>query len=124
MKYYYAAAALLITGAALLAFPQTTEELDSIKVCAATQKLIFENAFVRIIDDRIPPGVTEPKHQHKHGVTISISAYDLEQVIYPEGRVVKGRREGGGAANWSEAIIHTVKNTGTTESHTVRIELK
>ena len=29
-----------------------------------------------------------------------------------------------GTAGWSEAAIHQVKNTGTTSSHAVRIELK
>ena len=112
-----------VLTAAVLAYPQSDDNLDSLKVCAATQKLIFENTFVRVIDDRIPPGVQEPKHQHRHGVTVWLNSYDLEQTIFPEGKTTRAKREGG-SAGWSEAIIHTVKNTGTTESHTIRIELK
>jgi hypothetical protein len=53
---------------ALLALPKSSDDsLDSLKVCAATQKLIFENEFVRVIDDHIPVGVTEPLHRHRHG---------------------------------------------------------
>lgn len=113
----------MVLAVAVLALPQNDEELDSLKVCSATQKLIFENTFVRVIDDRIPPGVLEPKHKHRHGVTVWLNGYDIEQTIYPEGKVVRGKREGG-SAGWSEAIVHTVRNTGTTESHTIRIELK
>jgi hypothetical protein len=65
----------ILTGicltAAFLAFPRSNEEsLDSLKVCAATQKLILENRFVRVIDDQIPVGVMEPMHSHRHGVVI------------------------------------------------------
>ena len=49
-------------AAAFFAMPQSTNDsLDSLKACAATQKLIFENQFVRVIDDRIPVGVAEPQ---------------------------------------------------------------
>ena len=123
MRKIFAAGFLIGIAAAVFAWPQSGDELDSLRVCAATQKLIFENTFVRVIDDRIPPGVTEPKHKHRHGVTVWLNGYDLEQVIFPQGNVVHAKRDGG-SAGWSEAIIHTVKNTGTTESHTIRIELK
>jgi len=113
-------AVVLLAGGGLL---QADEDLDSLKVCKDTQKLIFENAFVRIIDDRIPPGVAEPKHQHRHGVTVWINDYDAEQVVYPEGKKSTSHRVGGTAA-WSEAVAHTVRNAGKTESHTIRIELK
>ena len=42
----------------LLAFPHSNQDsLDSLKVCSATQKLMLENEFVRVIDDQIPVGV-------------------------------------------------------------------
>ena len=99
------------------------EELDSLKVCAATQKLIFENAFVRVIDDRIPVGVAEPKHKHLHGLTVVLTDYEVEQKNYPDGKITRPRRKFGDAT-WSEAVVHEVKNVGTTPSHAIRIELK
>ena len=67
-------------GAAFLAFPQVADDpLDSLKVCAATQHLILENQFVRVIDDQIPVGVTEPMHRHPHGVVVYLNTYTNEQ---------------------------------------------
>ena len=44
---------------AFLAWPQAADDpLDSLKVCADTQRLMLENQFVRVIDDQIPVGVT------------------------------------------------------------------
>ena len=110
-------------GAAFLAFPQGKDDpLDSLKVCAATQKLILENRFVRVIDDRIPVGVTEPMHRHPHGVVVYLSNYTNEQTTQEGKKSVQDRKEG--TASWSEATVHTVTTIGTTPSHAIRIELK
>ncbi len=99
------------------------EELDSVKVSPQTQKVILENAFVRVIDDRIPPGVYEPKHRHAHGVTIALTDYEIEQKNYATGKVTRSHRRDG-EVNWSEAVVHDVRNVGATPSHAIRIELK
>ena len=114
------AAAALVLGVRLA---PAQEELDSLKVCADTQKLLIENAFVRVIDDRIPAGIAEKKHQHKHGLTIVLGDYISEQTIYPERRVVRTPRKFGDVT-WAEPVVHEVKNVGTTESRVIRIELK
>jgi hypothetical protein len=111
------AASLLFTTSA------AEEELDSLKVCADTQKLILENPFVRVIDDRIPVGVTEPKHRHAHGITIALTDYDIEQKTYPQGKVTRSHRSFG-EVNWGEPVVHDVHNVGKTPSHAIRIELK
>ena len=108
---------------ALVLRPQAGEDpLDSLKICKDTQHLIFENQFVRVIDDQIPVGVTEPLHSHRHGVAVYMSDYTNEQVTR-EGKKNVGERKAG-TASWVEATVHTVKNTGTTPSHSIRIELK
>ena len=99
------------------------EELDSVKVSPQTQKVIFENEFVRVIDDRIPVGVAEPKHRHPHGVTVALTDYDIEQKNYTTGKVTRSHRREG-EVNWTEATIHDVRNVGSTPSHAIRIELK
>jgi hypothetical protein len=114
---------LVLFVMALVAWPQATDDpLDSLKVCAATQKLIFENQFVRVIDDSIPPGVTEARHRHRHGVSIYLSDYTTESIA-DDGKVSVQPRKSG-VAQWNEATIHQVRNTGTTLSHAIRIELK
>jgi hypothetical protein len=110
-------------AAAFLAFPQTTDDpLDSLKVCAATQRLILENQFVRIIDDEIPAGETEPLHRHRHGVVVSLNNNTYEQTAQ-DGTKTRLERKAG-TAGWSEAVVHTVKNVGSGPSHAIRIELK
>ena len=63
----WCAALALVAGLGLwfTAKSQEDDPLDSLKVCKDTQKLVFENQFVRVIDDTIPPGVTEPRHRHR-----------------------------------------------------------
>jgi len=99
------------------------EDLDSLKVCRETQKLIFENDFVRVIDDVIPPGVTEPKHRHPHGVVVTLADADVESKTYPEGRVARGHSKSGNV-NWSEPTVHEVHNVGTEPTHYIRIDVK
>jgi len=50
--------AVMVMVLALARLRAQEEDLDSLKVCRDTQKLIFENALVRVIDDVIPPGVS------------------------------------------------------------------
>src|SRR5579862_3152649 len=110
-------------GAAVVAWPQAADDpLDSLKVCTETQKLIFENKFVRVIDDQIPPGVTEPMHRHPHGVVVYLNTYTNEQTT-AEGKKSLQERVAGTAA-WAEATVHTVKNVDKNSSHAIRIELK
>jgi len=100
-----------------------SDELDSLIACKETQKLTFENQFVRAINDRIPAGVAEPKHRHAHGLTITLADWDSETVTYP-GSQTSRRHATLGDVRWTEPLVHQVHNVGKTESHTVRIELK
>jgi hypothetical protein len=99
------------------------EELDSLKVCTETQKLLFENSFVRVIDDAIPPGVREPKHRHPRGLVIALVDADTETTAFPGGNVVRGHSKAGSVA-WSDVTVHETRNPGLTPSHFIRIDLK
>ena len=82
-------------AAAWVALPQAADDpLDSLKVCKDTQHLILENQFVRVIDDQIPVGVTEPLHRHRHGVVVYVNTYTNEQ-ISQDGKRTIGERKGG-----------------------------
>jgi hypothetical protein len=117
--------ALLFTAAGILVVrgSRAQDALDSLIACRETQKLIFENAFVRVIDDVIPPGVSEPKHRHPHGVVIALEDADTETRSYPDGRTTR-RHTTEGTASWNEAIVHDVKNVGSKPTHFIRIDLK
>ena len=118
-----AGVAVCLGAAAFVARPQDADDpLDSLKVCAATQKLIFENQFVRVIDDQIPPGVTEPMHRHRHGVAVYLNTYVNEQITQ-DGKKSRQERKAG-TANWAEPTVHSVTNIDSVPSHAIRIELK
>ena len=99
------------------------DPLDSLVVCKDTQKLIFENQFARVIEERVPPGVAQPKHRHAHGVLIPLADSDIESVDDPGGQPAR-RHLQFGDAGWREPVVHAVRNVGTTELLNIRIELK
>jgi len=123
MKSRIAVVLVVCLAGAWIALPQAADDpLDSLKVCKDTQHLILENQFVRVIDDQIPVGVTEPLHRHRHGVAVYVNNYTNEQVSQDGKRTVSERKAG--TASWADETVHTVKNIGTTPSHAIRIELK
>ena len=99
------------------------DNLDSLAVCRDTQKLLYENAFVRIIDDVIPPGVSEPKHHHPHGIVVAVDDADTETHSFPGGKAAR-RHTAKGTAVWNEALVHDVTNVGITPTHFIRIDVK
>jgi len=118
------ASLLFLAIAALVVGRATAQDaLDSLVVCHETQTLLFENAFVRVIDDVIPPGVSEPKHHHPHGVVVAIQDADTETRLYPDGEPAR-RHTTKGSASWNESIVHDVKNVGTTPTHFIRVDIK
>jgi hypothetical protein len=114
---------VLIAGIIAVHGGRAEDHLDSLIACRQTQKLIFENAFVRVIDDVIPPGVSEPKHRHPHGVVIALEDADTETRSYPGGKATR-RHTTNSSASWNEAMIHEVKNVGRKPTHFIRIDLK
>jgi hypothetical protein len=103
--------------------PPAPDPLDALVVCKDTQTLLFENAWLRAIQDRGPAGATTPKHSHKRGLLITLSAYDSEVKIFPGGKVTQTRAKGGNVV-WSEPVVHQVRNTGSTPTNAIRIEVK
>ncbi len=114
---------IAMTGVLLVRKSSGQDQLDSVVVCRQTQKVIFENTFVRVIDDVIPPGVSEPKHRHPHGVVVALEDADTESRSYPGGAVAR-RHIAKGAAGWNDALVHDVKNVGSAPTHFIRIDVK
>jgi quercetin dioxygenase-like cupin family protein len=119
----FAAAAAVLVGAATLAHSQTADDaLDPVRVAADTHRVAFENAFVRILEVRIPAGKTEPRHRHPHGLSVYFSDWEARGTVDGKPAQVNSRKRGTFA--WSEAVVHTVENVGKTDGHVLRIELK
>jgi hypothetical protein len=87
------------------------------------QRVVFENALVRVTEERMPPGRGVPKHRHHHGITVALAEYQMEQKMYPSGQIIHSNRHFG-EINWTETVIHEARNVGTTNQYVVRIELK
>lgn len=84
---------------------------------------MLENAFVRVFEIRMPPGMAEARHRHERGFTIALSDYENETTAYPSGQVSRSRTRFGDV-RWAEPVVHEARNVGTTEQVVIRIELK
>ena len=123
---------------------QFQEGFDGVQVAPNNHKVLFENAFVRVLELSLPPGTKEPMHHHRWpsiflkldsgGRTAHIRYYrsdgsvqdypshDTPVIDPPVWRV-----------SWMEPEpLHAVENAETVESaaklprrpHTVRVEFK
>jgi hypothetical protein len=118
-----AALAALCLTVGFLAFSQSNDDpLDALKLAGDTQKLVFENRFVRVIDNKVPVGHSEPMHSHPHGVIVYLE-HSKNEVTTQDGkkRISENKED---TAVWSEAIVHSVKNVGDAPTHTIRIDIK
>jgi hypothetical protein len=100
-----------------------SDSLDPLVACPDTHRLLFENALLRVIEAKVPPGKSEARHRHPHGITVYLADYEVETRTFPENTVSRSPRKFG-AVTWSEAVVHEVKNVGKTSSHAIRVELK
>jgi hypothetical protein len=99
------------------------EDQDVLKVIPENYRLLFENAFVRVIEARVPPGAEEKPHRHMRGVSVCMTEYTVESRILPDGQWVRSDRKLG-TVYWSESSLHILRNVGKTTSHTIRVEVK
>ena len=119
---------LLVTSAIVIAVTSFVgtqgkdDPLDAVRAAPDTHKVAFENAFVRVLDVRVPPGSTERRHRHPHGMSVYFSDWTVK--VTADGRAPEVHQRKSGTFAWSEAITHTVENVGKTEGHVLRIELK
>ncbi|MBI1761259.1 MAG: cytoplasmic protein [Acidobacteria bacterium] len=98
------------------------QDLDPLKVASDTHKLLFENRFVRVLEVHVPPGKTEPWHQHGNRVVVYLSDYHTR--ITERGGQPQENLRKAGLARWSEPTIHQVENIGKTEGRVISVELK
>jgi quercetin dioxygenase-like cupin family protein len=122
-RFVLLSAATIVVFATVLSHGQTIgDELDPVRVAADTHRVAFENAFVRILEVRIPAGKTEPRHRHPHGLSVYFSDWEVKYTVDGKPPQVNSRKSGTFA--WSDAMVHTVENVGKTEGRVLRIELK
>jgi quercetin dioxygenase-like cupin family protein len=113
---------IVVCAAVLSARQQKDDSLDPVRVAPDTHKVAFENTFVRVLEVRIPRGSIEPRHRHPHGLSIYLT--DWEAKVTNDGAAPQVNHRKSGSVAWSDAVIHTVQNVGSSEGHVFRIELK
>ncbi len=87
-----------------------------------THKVLIDNAEVRVLDVRLPPGQKVALHSHPANVTYFLTDAKFK-VTSPDGKSVE-RDSQAGQARWSDAVTHAIENVGTNEVHLVQTELK
>jgi quercetin dioxygenase-like cupin family protein len=112
---------LMAAGRMALSQP-ADDPLDPVRMAGDTHRLAFENRFVRVLDVHVPAGKSEPRHRHPHGMSVYFTDWDARVTV--DGGQPELRHRKAGTFAWSEAVIHSVQNAGTTEGHILRIELK
>jgi quercetin dioxygenase-like cupin family protein len=113
---------LVVAATTLAGYQSKDDALDPVRVAAETHRVALDNAFVRVLDVRIPAGKTEPRHRHPHGLSVYFTDWNAKVTVDGQQPQVNQRKAGTFA--WSEAVIHTVENVSTSEGHVLRIELK
>ncbi|MDG6108608.1 cupin domain-containing protein [Dactylosporangium aurantiacum] len=87
----------------------------------ALYSVLFENDRVRVLQYRDHPGDTTHRHRHPDSVMVTLSGFRR--------RVSAGDRQvevelPAGQARWVGAQEHAGENIGTTDTHSIFIELK
>ena len=116
------ATAAIVVAVTAFAGTQSNDPLDAVRAAPDTHKVAFENAIVRVLDVRVPPGSIEKRHRHPHGLSVYFTDWTVK--VTADGRAPEVHQRKSGTFAWNEAITHTVENVGKTEGHVLRIELK
>jgi quercetin dioxygenase-like cupin family protein len=110
-----AAGALVLAGSA---FAQ-----DVLKVSPATNKVLVDNQYVRVLESTFRPGAREPMHTHPAGWYYVTRAGKLK-VSYASGKVEMWTPKVGEQAWMEGEEAHTAENVGKTTLQYILVEVK
>jgi predicted metal-dependent enzyme (double-stranded beta helix superfamily) len=82
----------------------------------------LENQYTRVYDIRIPAGMREPQHNHKHRVVVCLSGAELSHLL-PDGRDEPSNLKTGEIA-WRRGGTHIGRNLGKTDLWVIAVEPK
>jgi quercetin dioxygenase-like cupin family protein len=84
-------------------------------------RLLWENEHVRVLDYTDAPGDETHLHHHPNSVMVTLTDFERRLTVDDRSRDVALPA---GTAVWLAAQRHSGRNTGTTPTHTILIELK
>ena len=111
------AAFLVLSLASLTALAQDPVVTDGDKY-----KVILDNEQVRVLEYRDQAGETTHQHHHPAFVLYALSPFS-RSITLPDGKVIQ-REFKTGDVMYSPAQTHIGKNTGSTPTHVIMVELK
>lgn len=94
---------------------------DPVVTNPSLYRVILENDRVRVLEYRDQPGDTTRPHSHPDSVMVTLSAF--RRSLRSGGREVDVELPAF-QARWLDAQEHSGTNIGTTETHTIFVELK
>ena len=96
---------------------------DVVKVSPATNKVLKENAYVRVVQATFAPGAREPLHTHPAGWYYVTQPGKL-RVTHADGKTELWDAQLGEAAWMDGEAPHSAENVGTTTLQYVLVEVK
>ena len=106
------------------------DALDALQAAPEHHTLLFENAVVRVLDTRIPPGGRTPVHTHCWPSVLYILSWSAFVRRDAAGRTTLDSRSVPQLSTppstlWSPPLpAHSLENVGTADLHVIAIELK
>lgn len=95
---------------------------DIVNVAPKNCKVLLDNDRVRVIRVVTKPGEKLENHSHPDYIIYALTS-GKRKFTSADGKTEE-RALKAGQTVWSDAVTHTVENTGTTEDRTLVIELK
>jgi quercetin dioxygenase-like cupin family protein len=95
---------------------------DPMQVGPNIYKLLFENERVRVFEVRFKPGERIALHSHPDHVVYVLDDGKLK-LSYPDGKAVEVVLKAGQTL-WIPAETHAAENVGSTDAHSLVVELK
>jgi len=112
---------LSLSGLASLAVTAALAQ-DPVKVAPQAFTVKLDNAKVRVLDYRSKPGDKEAMHAHPASVVYALSDCHLKYTA-PDGKTSEVDVKAG-EPQWRDPFSHAVENIGTTECHSILVEVK
>ena len=106
------------------------EALDALVAAPDHHTLLFENAAVRVLDTRIPPGGQTPVHTHRWASVLYVISWSSFVRRDAHGQVVLDSRtmpqlSAPPSALWSPQLAaHSLENVGDVDIRVISVELK
>ncbi len=94
---------------------------DPVESNPSLYTVVFENERVRVLEYRDQPGARTTPHSHPDSVMVTLSRFDRRLSVGDQVRDVSLEPS---KAMWLPAQTHAGENIGSTETHTLFIELK